>query len=218
LDKSFRLPASPGYVYNEIVSVPSIVRGNIYPPQTVPETTVRPHISVNLLNQDDFSQSAVGKVMLWALSIGRYIVVFTELIVILSFLSRFTLDRRLTDLNEEIARQKAIILSYGTLEADFRDLQQRLKIIHQQTPSLTAPQILTLVNRILPPDVRLIDMNINAGQLQFNAIALSSQGFAQFVTAILTQNTFNQVTLGSVSSEDQGNTIEFSLTAQLPGI
>jgi Tfp pilus assembly protein PilN len=159
----------------------------------------------------------MGKVMLWALSIGRYIVVFTELIVILSFLSRFTLDRRLTDLNEEIARQKAIILSYGTLEADFRDLQERLKIIHQQIPKVTAPQILTVVSRILPPDVRLTNMQIDPSQVQFDAIALSSQGFAQFVTAVLTQSNFSQVTLGSVSSKDQGNTIEFTLTAQLLG-
>lgn len=183
----------------------------------MPEPTAQTQINVNLLNQDDFSQSAVGKVMLWALSIGRYIVVFTELIVILSFLSRFALDRRLTDLNEEISRQKAIILSYGTLEEDFRDLQERLKIIHQQTPTTTAPQILSAVSRILPPDIRLVDMQINAQQVQFNALALSSQSFAQFITAFLAQSTFSQVTLGSVSSQDQGNTIEFILTAQLAG-
>ena len=69
------------------------------------------NISVNLLTQDDFSSSPIGKVFLWALSVGRYIVVITELIVILSFLSRFKLDRDLTDVNEAIEKQKAIILS-----------------------------------------------------------------------------------------------------------
>jgi hypothetical protein len=55
-------------------------------------------INVNLLPQDPFFETVFGRFLKWALSIGRYIVIFTELIVILSFASRFTLDRMVTDL------------------------------------------------------------------------------------------------------------------------
>ena len=40
---------------------------------------------INLLPKDKWEVGVIGKLLKWALNIGRYIVVFTELIVISAF-------------------------------------------------------------------------------------------------------------------------------------
>jgi Tfp pilus assembly protein PilN len=181
----------------------------------VNEPTNKPTIAINLLTQDEFSQSAFGKVMLWALSIGRYVVVFTELIVILSFLSRFKLDRDLTDLNEAISRQKAIILSYGNLENDFLYAQSQLELVRQAQAAFTPNQILDMLSQTTPPDVKLNQLQLTNTGIHLSATALSPQGFVRFITNLLQHEYVNHVSLGGVSSKDQGMTISFEVIADL---
>lgn len=181
----------------------------------VNQTSSLPTIAVNLLDQDEFAQTAVGKVMLWALSIGRYIVVFTELIVILSFLSRFKLDRDLTDLNEAIARQKAIILSYGTLETDFRHAQDQLAIIRQDENVVLPAEVVALLSRTLPTDIRLDSVAVSGQQLQLSAISLSPQSLVRFIGNLHQSGYVSTVSISDVNSQDQGLTIPFKLTSQL---
>src|SRR3990167_2747697 len=118
---------------------------------------LRSSLSVNLLSQDAFSASIVGKVLLWALSIGRYIVVFTEAIVILSFLSRFKLDRDLTDLNTGIEQQLAIIQSFGDLEQNIRNLQEKLDFIAALETQLPPQAVVNHLAQAIPPDVQLTE-------------------------------------------------------------
>jgi hypothetical protein len=68
-----------------------------------------PKQEINLLPREEFEKKPIGKFLTWALSIGRYIIIFTELIVILAFLSRFKLDRDLSDLNQSIREKQAVI-------------------------------------------------------------------------------------------------------------
>ena len=61
-------------------------------------------VDVNLLEKDDFSESPIGRIVTWAITYGRYIMILTEIVVLLAFISRFSLDRKLTDLNEAIGQ------------------------------------------------------------------------------------------------------------------
>jgi hypothetical protein len=172
-----------------------------------------PQLSINLLDQDTFSQSAIGKVLLWALSIGRYIVVFTELIVILSFLSRFKLDRDLTDLNEAIAKQKAIIQSYGDLEVKFRRTQDQIAYIKENSLGIAPKTMMDIVGQTLPPDVKINQLAISSNQLRVSALSLSPEGFVQFIKAFQQHPQVQGITIGSVKSEDRGISMEFDLIA-----
>jgi len=150
--------------------------------------------------------------MLWALSIGRYIVVFTELIVILSFLSRFKLDRELTDLNEAIARQKAIILSYGTLEEDIRFTQAQLALVRQTQTGVNPIKTINLLSRTMPTDVRLEKFSLTDTAFQISGTALSPQGFVSLINNLNLDPTVSEINVGKLSSQDEGHTITFDLT------
>jgi Tfp pilus assembly protein PilN len=168
-------------------------------------------ININLLTQDEFSQSMIGKFLLWALSIGRYVVVITELIVIISFLSRFKLDRDLTDTNEAIERQKAVIQSYGTLEQEFKNYQHQLEFINEETPIVYTHEVLSMLESSLPFDVKVTNVSTSKDTASIKAVALSLPSFGQFLNTLLTQPAVASVSLGQVSAEEQGNIVEFDV-------
>lgn len=174
------------------------------------------YVALNLQSKDAFSESFLGKILMWALSIGRYIVVFTELIVILSFLSRFKLDRDLTDLNARINQQLLVIESYGDLEVQFRDLQSKLSFMRTKLEDADVEKSLDIVIRSMPPDVRLKNVTSNKDRLSLSAVSLSSRGFYQFVTGLKREQSFADLKLSNVSSDDELETgIEFDLTIDL---
>src|SRR3989338_8701807 len=88
-----------------------------------------PRAELNLLPKEVWEKGIVGQLLVWTLSAGRYVVVFTELVVISAFLYRFGLDRALTDLRASLKEKQAIIESYGDLEANFRLVQKKLTTV-----------------------------------------------------------------------------------------
>lgn len=171
--------------------------------------------AINLLTQDEFSYSMVGKVLLWALSIGRYIVVFTELIVILSFLSRFKLDRDLTDINEEINRQKAMIMAYGDLQDRFEYVQAQLQLVKSVRVGMLPFQVTDFMEKIQPTDIKLLKLTATASTLDMSGVALSAPSFSVFIKRLAANPNITDVIINSISSKDEGLTIEFSLSASL---
>ena len=181
----------------------------------VKPATAKP-VNVNLLPKDPLSESITGKILLWALSIGRYIVVFTELIVILSFVSRFSLDRELTDLNSNIDRQLNIIQSYGDLENDFKKLQDQLKFISEVNKQIKPHTIVPVIASSMPVDVILNTLTINANEVNLTGTALSTQGFANFVSSLQAKPQLRSVQLLSINSgQDNNPGITFDIKADI---
>ncbi|OGV93825.1 hypothetical protein A3B57_01465 [Microgenomates group bacterium RIFCSPLOWO2_01_FULL_47_10] len=173
-------------------------------------------VALNLLSKDAFSESFLGKSLLWALSIGRYVVVFTELVVILSFLSRFKLDRDLTDLTSQINQQVLVIESYGDLETRFRAMQNTLSFMREKQDESAVLPAIDRVLRALPPDVKLKNISTTKERVTVSAVALSGQGFYQFVTALKSDKTLHDLKIASVGAdEDTKSAIAFDLSITL---
>lgn len=85
----------------------------------------------SLLPDAENANSLFARILRWTTTVGRFTIVFTELIVICAFLSRFWLDRKNSDLSEVIRQQKAILESTQDFEKEFILLQQRLVSIKE---------------------------------------------------------------------------------------
>src|SRR3989304_6667942 len=83
---------------------------------------------INLLPQEQFAASTSGRILAWALSTFRIIVIITELVVILAFLSRFFLDAQNADLSEQIEQKSGIVAASSDFEKTFRQTQKKLEI------------------------------------------------------------------------------------------
>lgn len=173
--------------------------------------------SVEFLPQEDWEKTRLGKILKWALTVGRYIVVFTELIVIAAFLSRFKLDRDLTDLHEEIGEKVAVIQAASDFEKEFRFLQKRVTTIKElKEGQPEAEEIITQLASLIPVNVTLSDLNVRGRKVTLTATALSESGLATFLNNLKASNRFRNVVLSEVvSGRTKEIGISFSLTTDL---
>ncbi len=84
---------------------------------------------LSLLPDSENSNSFLSRFLNWITSVGRIVIVFTELIVVAVFLSRFYLDRQNADLSERIRQQRAILNSVKKFEEEFKILQKQVTVI-----------------------------------------------------------------------------------------
>ncbi|MDZ7587449.1 MAG: hypothetical protein U0946_06865 [Patescibacteria group bacterium] len=170
---------------------------------------------INLLPKEPWETGMLGKLILWALSVGRYVVVFTELIVISAFLYRFGLDRKLTDLNEEIKQNQAIINSYGDLETKFIRVQSQLnKIKETEETAVKVGETLDHISQITPIDAAYKSIMINQIEVSLQGKVLSEVGLATLLTQSQASQRFSDVSLENVSSgteKDQAITFRMNL-------
>lgn len=172
---------------------------------------------IEFLPQEEWEKTSFGKFLKWLLTVGRYIVIFTELIVILAFLSRFKLDRDLTDLHEEIKQKQTILQSYADFESDFRFLQNRLiKIDDLRRKQLKTNQLLTEIADLTPIDIFFSDLAISDDKASFTANALSEAGLATFINNLKQSPRFTDLKIDSLSiGARKGIGISFRLESQI---
>lgn len=161
----------------------------------------------------------LGKVTTWALSIGRYIVIFTELVVIVSFLSRFTLDRQVTDLNSEILAKAGIIESYGDLEAKVREVQKKIETYNQLKTKRPLSEIFDQLTRITPEDIQFQELNIQENTVQISARANSRSSLERFIENMQASGYFYNIISENISNTDAktpGFSFEISASVGVP--
>jgi len=172
---------------------------------------------INLLPKEKWEKGLVGKLLKWILNIGRYVVVFTELIVIGAFLYRFSLDRKITDLKEEMDQKKAVIVSYGDFEDNFRRLQLKINTIKSTNESkISSEEILSIISQMTPMDTIYDSINISLEEISLKGKTLSEIGLATLLAKAQKIDLFSEVALDSVSSStEKSQEINFLMTLKL---
>lgn len=160
--------------------------------------------NINLLPKDPFFSTLLGKTLKWSLSVGRYIVIFTELIVIISFITRFSLDRQVTDLNRKIEQKKNVIESYGDVEPKMRHYQALLEQHQQIEQQHNLVSIFPELSRITPLDVQLESLMINPTGVTLAGTTLSQNSLTLLITNMQLSSLFKSINVGKIQV-DQGS-------------
>lgn len=168
---------------------------------------------INLLGKNAPDNTVFARMIDWITSYGRYIMVTTELVVLVAFVSRFSLDRKLTDLNEMITQKQEIIEVNQPLETAFRQTQQRIKdanvIIASQAKAYKG---LLAVQSTVPAGTYIDSFQISNGKLNMSMVSMSTSSFAQFLTMITSNRNLTNVSVDSIGGKSSGG-ISYSLTA-----
>lgn len=160
-------------------------------------------IDINLVPKDPFFQTTLGRTLQWALSAGRYIVIFTELIVIVSFAARFTLDRQITDLNTDIFQSTSIIESYGDLESNFRGVQTRLEDVKEIDEEVNIVDVFENLTTVTPRDVTLDQLAITPSTVTITGNTLSQASFNLLINNLQLSGKFYNISINKVQSGDE---------------
>ena len=171
--------------------------------------------SINLLDQPEFESSSMGKLLSWAITYGRYIMIGTEIIVLLAFISRFSLDRRLTDLREEISQKQIILQANLPFEQDFNQLQLTLQKMRKLLNNQTTPiNYLYTVTSYLPSDVSIIEFDDLGTSLELNVLAGTTDGFSTFMSQMQNSPLFSDIEVTQIQ-KDAIRGVQFHLTAKI---
>lgn len=158
---------------------------------------------LNFVPRDPFYETPLGKASVWALRIGRYVVIFTEIIVIMSFASRFKLDRDLTDINASVVQKTAVVKSYADTEKQVRLIQKKSEAVTQiiqQNDGLAAFN--TFINKV-PFDVKLSRVGYTPNEIQITGTARSSLSFSLFLQTLQQEPLFKEVSIDQLATGDK---------------
>lgn len=173
-------------------------------------------IKVNLLPKDPFLISPVGKLLQWALSVGRYLVVFTELVVIISFASRFTIDRQITDLNLALLQKETVVDSYGDLEQNVRDLQTKVENYRQVSQQDNVTDVFPVLTAVTPPDIVLSDLQMRPGRVTLSGTTLSNVSLGILINNLQVSGRFTDISVERIgTAKDTNSGLGFKIEANV---
>lgn len=170
---------------------------------------------LNLLPADRFEYSKLGRFLKWALSAGRYVVVFTELIVIIAFISRFWFDRQLTDLREQRVQKSTIVTSFKDTQNKFEQTRTMLNLIKSTWDSEgKIADRLSEIQNLTPAEVKYQSILISSQSASLTGFAPDSKSFSSILTLFqFDQNSpFKNVTVKQFGlAEDNSSGFDFTL-------
>lgn len=166
---------------------------------------------INLLPTSGFEDSFWGKFLHWAVTSGRYIIIATELVVILAFLSRFKFDQDLATINNTIEGQKLLLTRQQPLEKEFRYIQSRL----ETTDLMIGRQVVSKdrFDRLLmslPTTIKLSGVQFEKSEIRVQAITLSEQAIGEFLARVKQDTYWKELEMTEFMTDD-GYEIKFTL-------
>jgi len=175
----------------------------------------RAFANINLTPKDEFDSSVVGKSLKWALTAGKSIVILTEFVVILAFLSRFKLDRDLNDLNEEISQKQLVVDSFSQVETQMREVQARLAIVKKvDLSSLDIQEYMSFLTTTTPKGISLSNLDLSVDRLNMKGQSGSEAGFARLIAELNRSGRFSSIDVGKTEFNPRAGVLVFDVTAK----
>lgn len=171
-------------------------------------------LSINLVKGQD--KGFFDKFINWALTVGRLVVILTELVALLAFLYRFSLDRRLIDLHDQISQKQSIVKLLKQKEDTYRNIQGRLALA--ATLSKTGQeknQIFSDILSLAPPDFIFNKIIVSQDIVRIDASVKSVSSLANFIKDIKNYKETGAVSLDKIENKTADTAIAVSIAVRL---
>lgn len=178
---------------------------------------------ISLLPDEENIDSLSARVMRWLTTVGRVVIVFTELIVIGAFFSRFWLDRLNSDLSEVVRQQKAIIESTGSFESEYAQLQKRLNLV--STSYKNQPEYQNKIQTLAestPLDINFNSLTVSqekSGSVSANIglYAYQESSIVNFITNLIVNPKIASVNIENIEKKAKENVYNVKLSLVFSG-
>jgi len=179
-----------------------------------------PRKEISLLPDADNPNSVGEKIIYWISNILRYIMVFTELIIIIAFLSRFKLDQRNTDLSDRLRNQKYILETTANFEKEYRSLQQKLELIktlYKEQPNYY-DKIISIVNNT-PSDIIYNTLNVTNKDskitVNLSVFAYQEEAIIDFINQLSLNQKIKAININNIEKKTRENKYNVTLSLNL---
>lgn len=166
---------------------------------------------INLLSRK--KESLTDKLIYFALSYLRYILIITQIIVIGVFFYKFKVDQEIVDYQDSVGQKKEIIevtqpLFVEAKTTDFQIKEVR-RIIERQDKFL---DILNYLSTIFPDKLYLSKLTITDNSMKLEGFGDSGLLIQSFYQRLKTDKKFANVNLKSLKKIDVGLSFEIELS------
>lgn len=168
---------------------------------------------INFLPEKGFESSTTGRVLAWILSTFRVIVIVTEIIVMIAFLSRFWLDAQNSDLNDKIKLKEAVLSASQGFENQFKSTQQRLSIYSDLILNKTSSiESMKKIVESLPPDVVLSSVVLTDNKIEISGTTPNERGIQLLLVNLNSKDDFNKFSINLIKNNlDNFTDLDFIL-------
>lgn len=174
-------------------------------------------VSINLVKGR--KKGFFDKFIRWSLSIGRLVVIVTEVIALSAFLYRFSLDMQLIDLHDKIVQKQSMVKLLKKNEDKYRNLQDRLAIASKlSNKGISMADFFKDVISLASTDVVFSDIFLTGDYIRIEAKAQSVTSLANFVKTIKDYPKIDSVSIDTIENKTSNATITVRITAKLKKI
>ena len=169
--------------------------------------------SINLVKR---KVSLLDEILRWTLSVGRLLVIITEIVAFSTFIYRFSLDRTIIDLHTQIKNKQAIVQSLKERENTYRRFQERILVA-----SITSQQagrnvkILNDVVELTPSEITFNSFSIDKGEAIIDSNINSVSSLSNFISILRAYSDFSSVNIKSIQSNISGTSVKVTISAKL---
>ncbi len=172
------------------------------------------NVSINLARKR--KKNYVDQFISWSLTIGRLIVILTEVLALSAFIYRFGLDRQLVNLHDRIVQEQAIVSFLKKNETTYRNLQDRLSLAQKVTAAQDNNiQIYDEVKSLIPTDFDVQNFTFSLDSIKITAATSSVASLGDFVNAVKNNSEVSSVSIDDIENRTGYSTIQISLTIYL---
>lgn len=167
---------------------------------------------INLIPQNEFESSVLGRILTWLLSTFRYIVIATEMVVMLAFFSRIWLDARNADLSDEIKQKEAVLSASRDFEEEYVQNQTKLAVLKNVfAKEGQTSKTLEEITALTPTDVVMLSYSQTVDGITVRATSPSEQSISQYIVNLEGSETFDSINLEQIKTDQDSSFLEFSL-------
>ncbi len=170
--------------------------------------------SINLLKSS--KNEIFEKFIDWALTIGRLLVIITEIVALSAFIYRFSLDRQLIDLHGTIKSEQAIVSFLKKQEDTYRNLQDRLKIASTYSGmSQNKLKISQDIISLAPKGMTFNEITVSDNVININANFQIVSSLKVFVDSLKNYKPVKNVSINQLENRLSSAQIVVTITANL---
>ncbi len=180
-----------------------------------------PSLNINLLPQETIEVEK-NSLLRWVLTIGRYLVIFTEVVAIGTFVFSIYLSTQKNNLRDSISQSEQQVRAFQSCDttdktAFCEDRFLRIQSQVNQISALRASQVqqnevIAELFKLLPTNLKLKTLTIDGVNLSFSGTFPAEQ---QLQTLVDSFNKSEKITQLDLTSLTKGTIFEFTATAYI---
>jgi len=156
--------------------------------------------SINLLKNKQVP--LFDKFMDWALTVGRLIVIVTEIVAIAAFIYRFSLDERLIDLHSAIKEKQTLISLLKQDEDKYRNLQDRIALAGSLSEkNVKNNKIVLDIIGLIPAGVSIDSLTFNKDKITINANTNSVSSLTDLINILKDYPDVRSVSIDNIENK-----------------